>query len=62
MYEPHDALPSPCVNVCELDARGICKGCLRTLDEIACWPSMDNPARARVLARIDREKNAWPAE
>jgi uncharacterized protein len=28
---------SPCINVCVLDAHGYCRGCYRTIDEIAGW-------------------------
>ena len=29
-------LPSPCVSVCAMElSKGLCRGCLRTLDEIA---------------------------
>ena len=49
-------VPSPCVNVCELDAARLgCIGCLRRLDEIAGWRAMtDEEKRAvwrQVLAR-----------
>lgn len=31
-------VPSPCINVCEMDqASGLCRGCMRTLDEIVAW-------------------------
>jgi len=31
-------VPSPCINVCRMDASsGWCEGCLRTIDEIAGW-------------------------
>ena len=40
--------PSPCINVCVLDADGLCRGCLRTGDEIARWISM-GPAEQRKL-------------
>jgi len=37
---------SPCISVCRLDASsGLCVGCLRTLDEIAAWGSLDDDAR-----------------
>ena len=32
--------PSPCINVCRLDARGLCVGCLRSGEEIARWLAM----------------------
>ena len=34
---------SPCIGVCKLDIdSNICVGCLRTADEIANWPQLDN--------------------
>ncbi len=31
-------MPSPCTGICQMDAStGLCKGCLRTLDEIIDW-------------------------
>jgi predicted Fe-S protein YdhL (DUF1289 family) len=46
---------SPCVKICVLDARQVCIGCLRTLDEIASWESMGHAARMAVLERVRRE-------
>jgi predicted Fe-S protein YdhL (DUF1289 family) len=47
--------PSPCIHVCVIDPRErTCRGCLRTLDEIATWGSA-SPARKRsILAAIER--------
>lgn len=33
----HAKTPSPCIQVCELDADDVCLGCGRTVDEIARW-------------------------
>lgn len=45
--------PSPCIKVCRLDRRGLlCVGCLRTTDEIAAWPTLDDAARREVLRRV----------
>jgi len=45
--------PSPCVNVCRMDARsGYCEGCLRTLDEIACWSGYTDEDKLAVLAKL----------
>ena len=42
-------VPSPCINVCRIDeATGGCEGCGRTLDEIAAWATLDDPAKRRV--------------
>ena len=46
-------VPSPCVSVCRMSAdSGLCEGCLRTLDEIAAWSAMDDPAKREVWMRI----------
>jgi predicted Fe-S protein YdhL (DUF1289 family) len=40
MTLPPDSLPtvaSPCIKVCVLDARNVCVGCGRTIDEITQW-------------------------
>jgi uncharacterized protein len=44
--------PSPCINVCSLDAEGFCVGCLRTGDEIARWMSMSAPEQWNLLAEL----------
>lgn len=44
---------SPCVGVCVIDeARAICTGCARTLDEIAIWGSASDAERAAVWAAL----------
>ena len=46
-------LPSPCTSICRIDAaRGLCEGCLRTLDEIAGWSRMDDAAKRGVWRTI----------
>jgi hypothetical protein len=44
---------SPCVNVCRMDAAtGYCEGCLRTIDEIACWSGYTDEDKLAVLAKL----------
>ncbi len=44
---------SPCVGICVIDeARGLCAGCGRTVDEIAEWGSTSDDVRARVWAAL----------
>jgi hypothetical protein len=44
---------SPCVNICQLDARGeTCLGCGRTRAEIGGWMTMTPQQRAAVMARL----------
>ena len=44
---------SPCLGVCVIDEdRGLCTGCVRTLDEIARWSSMHPAERQAVMDRL----------
>ena len=45
---------SPCMNVCVLDAARRCRGCRRTLDEIARWGGMSSAEQWAVIARLER--------
>jgi predicted Fe-S protein YdhL (DUF1289 family) len=52
-----DAMPSPvqspCISVCRIDpASDLCVGCLRSLDEIACWAALDDTARRDILRAV----------
>jgi predicted Fe-S protein YdhL (DUF1289 family) len=47
--ESEDFLSSPCISVCRMDARtGWCVGCLRRLEEIARWSSLNGVERRAV--------------
>jgi predicted Fe-S protein YdhL (DUF1289 family) len=49
-----DDPPSPCINVCELNAHtGLCDGCFRTLDEIAAWSGYSATEKKQVLAQLE---------
>jgi predicted Fe-S protein YdhL (DUF1289 family) len=48
---------SPCVDVCDMDyAANICRGCHRTLDEVAAWGYANNDERQRILNNIEERK------
>lgn len=52
-------LPSPCISVCTMEIRtGLCRGCLRTLEEIAVWSTLDDEGRRAVWARIEARASA----
>lgn len=54
-----DEVPSPCINVCRMDeATGFCEGCLRTLDEIACWSGYTREEKLAVRAKLDVRRRA----
>lgn len=50
-----DRVPvSPCIGVCLIDPeRGRCRGCLRTLAEIASWYRAGVAEKRAILARLD---------
>jgi uncharacterized protein len=50
--------PSPCINVCALDAAGYCIGCLRTGAEIGRWMSMSAREQWQLLAVLDERRRA----
>lgn len=46
-------VPSPCTNVCRLDAAsGWCLGCGRDIGEIAAWSTLDDDGKRRVWALL----------
>jgi uncharacterized protein len=51
---------SPCNGVCTLDpVSHFCRGCWRTIEEIAQWPRLSTHEKRRVLVRA-REREAQP--
>ena len=47
-------IDSPCVNVCQMNPfTGLCRGCFRTLDEIAGWLDLSVSEKLEVLKRLD---------
>lgn len=47
------AVASPCVNICRLDAHGLCVGCRRTLGEIAEWSGASDARRLEILRALE---------
>ena len=52
------AVPSPCIDVCRLDAQGLCVGCRRTIDEIAEWPRASEARRREILRELEVRRGA----
>ena len=51
-------VPSPCINICEMDKKsGLCRGCLRTIDEIVAWGSAGDEAKRAIWAEIRRRES-----
>jgi hypothetical protein len=43
---------SPCVDICRLNADGLCIGCRRTLGEISEWPHASDARRLEILREL----------
>ncbi|MGO4158362.1 DUF1289 domain-containing protein [Cupriavidus sp. YAF13] len=55
-------VPSPCRNVCRMDAAsGYCEGCLRTIEEIAAWSGSDEAGRRRIWLLLPQRAAALAA-
>ncbi|AXS40105.1 DUF1289 domain-containing protein [Breoghania sp. L-A4] len=54
---------SPCIKICVIDqASGLCRGCARTLDEIAAWGGLDDSARQTITDRLPARMAALAGE
>lgn len=40
-------------------ARGLCVGCMRTLDEIAAWSALPDAARIAIWRQLPGRARAW---
>ena len=44
---------SPCLGICLMDpATRMCRGCLRTIDEIRCWYDSSAADKRTILERL----------
>ena len=41
-------------------ASGLCEGCLRTIDEIVAWGTMNDDDKRIVWQRLQQRRAAWP--
>jgi len=47
------AMASPCIEICEMNEQsGYCRGCFRTVDEIAGWGSFSADRKAAILREL----------
>jgi len=45
---------SPCINICSLDEHGYCRGCYRTIEEIAAWSRLTAVQQWAVVGALGR--------
>ena len=54
---PPRHVPSPCVKICVLDPdTRMCRGCCRSIDEVAEWVEYSPEEKLAVLERIAQRK------
>lgn len=52
-------VPTPCLGVCEMDAEsGFCRGCARTVDEIAVWQQAEDMEKSAIWGVIAERRPA----
>ena len=50
---------SPCLGICLMDPRTrTCRGCLRTIEEIAGWYTASNAEKRAILERLEQRRAA----
>ena len=60
--EQQSPVPSPCISLCEMAPdTGLCRGCLRNIDEIVAWSTADDDYKRAVWVEIRRreEQLGW---
>ena len=54
---------SPCLGICLMDPRTrTCRGCWRTIEEIAGWYTANNAEKRAILGRLEERRAAASQE
>lgn len=51
-------IKSPCINVCEYNPEGNCKGCYRSKTEITGWVNYSDDQKKQVLLNASERRNS----
>jgi predicted Fe-S protein YdhL (DUF1289 family) len=52
-----EKITSPCTGICSIDDNtGYCKGCLRTLEEIANWIRYSEKERLNIVEKLRKRR------
>ena len=49
-------IDNPCINVCEVNNRGYCKGCMRNRDERFYWHQLSDSDKSKVLKLCQKRR------
>ena len=55
---PRPRVASPCIKVCVLDARSVCVGCGRTIDEITQWARLTDEQQLLIVEQARQRREA----
>ena len=55
-FVPPVVIVSPCTGVCAIEDNDRCRGCARSLDEIAAWGTMTPAERDAVMAMLPERR------
>ncbi|MDO6583900.1 DUF1289 domain-containing protein [Salipiger sp. 1_MG-2023] len=48
---------SPCTNICVIEPKSrLCKGCLRSIDEITAWSRLGDDARRTIMETLPERR------
>jgi len=51
--DKESSVKSPCIKKCRLNADHICTDSVRTIQEIAVWPDVDNEERKEIRVKVE---------
>jgi predicted Fe-S protein YdhL (DUF1289 family) len=55
-------METPCVKICTYEPQqGLCRGCGRSLQEIAAWASMNADQREKIMQQLPDRLRRLPA-
>ena len=49
-------IPSPCRGICEVNSRGLCRGCLRNREERFQWQTFSDTRKREVLRLCNQRR------
>lgn len=52
------SVASPCIGLCQLDEEAVCRGCFRSLDEVAVWAASSDDEKRVFLQRVASRRRA----
>lgn len=50
-------IPSPCRGICEMNSRGLCRGCLRNRDERFQWQTFSDSRKREILRLCSQRRH-----